>query len=406
MLLSGCAGKADNKEPTVSEKALKPVTEVRDQFDKTVSQIKAADYANISFDSLRHAEFPNCTQISDFELEEKKMDYEETMSAVEGFLQQYKEDIYSSGSWKKELRFEADSYMPDDKELEDNYPACYPVAADYVEQLRSREIDWYGFFSNTKDYYFQTNGHGAIMDFNLSLTNAAEGYKTNLAGAYWVENYHDSTKYYDSREKTEDKYLLIDKEVSIEEANDLVCQFLKKDPRWGTAKDFDVQTVGTDVYTIADQKHNYKVYFRRVYQGIPFDYDLNKYAHNEMSNGKSYDISIDYAVVCDSQTIDRMHFQNSGQGISKVTGQNETIFPLPNAVEAMSEAFSEYINFSVEQIELVYCPLDDPENPEKSQPVRAAWKFYGTNLVDDNKLSVYVDAQDGSVRYQTYYTKM
>lgn len=194
---------------------------------------------------------------------------------------------------------------------------------------------------------------------------------------------------------SEEKFKLLDKEISIKDAVDFFENYVKALP-CSVETVFSIHVNDVQVYKIDDGIYCYNFTTSKIFDKIPFDYAVSG-SHGGRGNRdlgigemiKSDDVDFIYGTFKTATIMEEQQFSE--------------IIPFEKAVEITSEKMTEHIDFEVKSAMLVYCTNDDIGGSgrfgETRNPVFPAWKISLYNPVENCNYGCYVNALNGEFEY-------
>ncbi len=292
----------------------------------------------------------------------------------------------------------------------------YPIVKDNFEKLSSGDENCNGMFYDETWYRDMTDwtspvslGVGQTMEYDTVTFNKGKavylGGKIN--GIYPCLDYYSP---YDSfgcigtypPDSTE-AFKLSDKEISICDAVAFYENYINSLP-YPSELLIQMKVREVDVLTIPENKYGYAFTVSQEYCGLAFDYSRNE-SYIPYKGYEYYDSILLTGFMIESDSVD------IGAALydTKITEKTEIgVVPVETAIEKVSTELSDYVEFEVNSIELVYSRMPertsegyfDIETPSSS--VAPAWKLTLYNSNDRLYYCCYVDAADcENFRYYT-----
>ncbi|MDE6732078.1 MAG: hypothetical protein K2J77_04295 [Oscillospiraceae bacterium] len=229
---------------------------------------------------------------------------------------------------------------------------------------------------------------------DITTINKNEGrkiaYQMGLASSYGSDIFMPS--YYFEKvgnysPTSEEKFRLLDKEVSIKDAVAFFKNYVEMLP-CSVGSVYSVHVNDVQVYKINEELYCCNFTTSRIYDSIPFDYVVSG-SHGGRDNRdmgigamiKSDDVDFIYGTFKTATIMEEQQFSE--------------IIPFENAVEITAEKMSAHVDFEVKAAMLVYCMDDDIGGSgklgETKYPVFPAWKLMLYNPNDNCNYSCYVN---------------
>ena len=392
LIISGCASDPRSSSapvsdsdtgsefPNVSESEpdagfeLVPISEIRENFSQSIEEIRMREFVNLDFSKAEFS-FPEIDSISKLSIgEQKGLSPRELYDFYCERLEYLLPGVYSDEEKLNLMKFvNGPLYLTiDEYELKDNDETPIVLFEDnrcFMQGLDS-SVEW--FISDDLSRWLGKKGIHLLASLGDDLF-----YKEEIHAVEYVTDLN-----------SEDKYELINGELSIKDAAEFVNNFLETTVFSPYKQDAKTKLLAVDVVDIGEGKYGYG--FMTVYeyknvlldypekngvkrrQGVPNDYDKK---HHSYSTG---DISM-------IQTDKVFHFVIPvlGRSIEEVETYTSAI-TLQEAANIISEFYSDYMDFSVTRVEVVYM---DGEIP--------CWKF--VMRCSGNVYNTFVDMQTGEV---------
>lgn len=195
--------------------------------------------------------------------------------------------------------------------------------------------------------------------------------------------------------ESEEKFKLLDKEISIKDAVVFFENYVEALP-CSVESVYSVHVNDVQVYKINENLYCYNFTTSRIFDKIPFDYAVSG-SHGGRDNRdlgigemiKSDDVDFIYGTFKTATIMEEKQFLE--------------IIPFEKAVEITSEKMTGYVDFEVTSAMLVYCTNDDISGSgrfgETRNPVFPAWKISLYNPTENCVYGCYVNALNGEFEY-------
>lgn len=201
------------------------------------------------------------------------------------------------------------------------------------------------------------------------------------------------------------KYKLADKKIPICDAVRFFEKYINSLP-YPKQKNARTVVVDVDVYQVNKKTYGYNFLTTKEYQGVRFDY----MRAGESSGYYGFD---DYsslsgsAFMVESKDVDILYGYYQSENTEEETNYQE-IVTLKSALTTIREKLTDYVDFAVQKIEMVYTQKYSKteegyiDNENMSAEIAPAWKITLNNPNDALTYICYIDAVDGgNFRYCT-----
>lgn len=198
-------------------------------------------------------------------------------------------------------------------------------------------------------------------------------------------------------------YKLLDKEVPINEAVEFFEQYINNLP-YPQEANLTTRVVAVDVLRLNHDTYGYYFLTTEGFHDIPFDHIRSGTSHSSFD----YDFSPGDAFMVESNDVDVLYGYYR-LDIIHIPRICQTCISLEEAIGLISKNLTQYVDFEVQNIELIYSKRyikteQGYVDTAAGNPciVAPAWKFTLFNANDSLTYVCYVDAEDGgNFRYYT-----
>ncbi|MCH5196436.1 MAG: hypothetical protein J1F28_06965 [Oscillospiraceae bacterium] len=359
LLLAGCDS-AESFE-------LAPISEIRENFSQTTEELKASSFENLDFSKAEFS-FPEIDSISKLSLitfagKSLREMYEFYCDSLETLMPGvYSEEEKLNGILLSDTN--RDPYLP------------YLPIDEY--ELAAEGGDLMMVFRDSKCYM---QGAGDIQWFdNDDLYQWKGDEVTSIPFLDYIDSAGPAVDYITDMNR-EDKYELIDGEISIKDAAEFADNFIETTAFTPYETSVKKRIIAADVVDIGGGKYGYGFLTTCEYKNVLFDYpELNgvnraKYVMNDYDDRRYYSWYGQAAMIQSDKVFHMIH--PVADYSVKETETYTSIITLQEAARIVSEFYSENMKFSVTKVEAVYLKYEDTAFP--------CWKFimrYGGNVYD------------------------
>ena len=354
----------------------KPISEIRENFPKTVEELKTREFDNLDFSN------------ADFSFPEIDNIYELSLDAFLGKSAQEIYDFFSAsletlmpGKYSEEMKMNTiffwDGENPDGtyQTIKDYKPTGDPVfpnpcfkTEDCYFEFRQGVLRW---FDNAELMRYRGEEGAPIMPTMLTDSEQLKHFITDL----------NST----------DKFELIDGEISVKDAVEFVDNYLATMNFSPYELSALTKTVAVSVLDIGNGKYGYNFITTPEYKNVLFDHyevqggNVVTTIENDYDDGR-YDSMPGQIGMIETNKIYNFVEPAYNRSITE-TANYTSIITLENAAEIVTEFYSPTMNFDVKRVQVVYLAHWKSASP--------CWKF----LMESNDLlySTFVDMGSGEV---------
>lgn len=372
---SGCASDTDFE--------LTPISEIRENFSRTAEELKAAEFDNLDFSKAEFS-FPEIDSISklsvtDFAGKSLREMYDFYCDSLETLMPGvYSEEEKLNGILLSDTN--RDPYLP------------YLPIDEY--ELAAEGGDLMMVFRDSKCYM---QGAGDIQWFdNDDLYQWKGDEVTSIPLTDYLDSAGPAVDYITDMNR-EDKYELIDGEISIKDAAEFADNFLETTTLTPYETSVKTRIIAADVVDIGGGKYGYGFFTTCEYKNVLFDYpeldgvNRSRYVMNDYDD-RSY--SSWYGQVAMIQSDKVFHMINLLSYSVEETKTYTSIISLQDAAGIVSDFYSEHMDFSVSKVEAVYLKYEGTAFPCWKFVMRCRGNVYDT-LVDMHTGEVHVYIQAG-----------
>lgn len=386
VLLTGCdrsgkseisnninGGEIDNSHAVVVYDEKAELSEIRKNFSNICERMRNNDYGNLNF---VNAEF-SCPEINEVsELSQKTLSGKSTDEIYDFFseaVDMLTGNKYTDEEKKYEIRF-----VDADWRGEGRYPYNCPNIDEYKNGL---ETD-YPWPTIDNENYFIDMLLGSIRGFDNGALMRYDEVDRNSCAMYWMIQGNDKhhTKFYTSDLTRDDKYPLLNGEISIADAAKFAQNYL--DNTKFTSYEGNIpkpRIVSANIVDIGKGKYGYDFITVLEYNGVLFDhpdnngFDLGVIRVETDYDKNSYANFSGHIDMIETNNIN--HFLSVASCIEITDGDPQTRVITPDSAAAsLSEFLSSGMNFSVTQVSMAWLPLSE-EDVTKDAPIYPCWKF-------------------------------
>ena len=274
------------------------------------------------------------------------------------------------------------------------------------DELMSGEIGFSEIYVETEKAYLAmfSFGNGIYGLNHDGIIKLAKPNETPMSVALtFASKYFKAVKNYLDVD-SDDKYTLIDRELSIREAVENVKKIVSENGySWGGSLEPDVFQV--KVFDVGDGIYGLSFTMAPSYKGVLIDVfespnDASMITYEQKKLAHEYRFFSPNAFMLESDKLDSFS-GGDGEYFATELKDFDSVISFDQAVRIVSEAFGTGMDMSLSRAELHYSamyPINDDYNYMAAFPV---WKFRCHNSVDNLKYIVYVNAINENVEYYT-----
>lgn len=317
--------------------------------------------------------------------------------------------FYFGGS--SQLRYEDGVLVQDFKRVKDCYDDLMAdkegeVGLLYDETWVENPTEWNDFVcfetGTPTGYGFTVINKGKAEEISGTIWSEKSGY-----GFYPIMESYDPAGYFERvasySPKSTVSYRLLDKEVPINEAVEFFEQYINHLP-YPQEANLTTKVVAVDVLKLNHDTYGYYFLTAQGLHDIPFDHIRSGTSHSDFD----YSFGTGNAFIVESNDVDVVYGYFCQQLIHSPR-VCQTCISLEEAIGLISKSLTQYVDFEVQNIELIYSIkyitteqgyVDTASGSPRI--IAPAWKFTLFNANDSLTYVCYVDAEDGSnFRYYT-----
>lgn len=244
------------------------------------------------------------------------------------------------------------------------------------------------------------------------LARINRGECTKLAGAeinslFYPQEYFNVVGNF--QPDSEERFMLLDKEVSINEAVDFFEEYINSLPY--QRNQGLTSTIVSEVVVLSLDNEHYGFNFltTTAYGNVPFDRANSGEQRHTNKNSENYNYVITTGLMVKSDEVDYVNGITRSHIINDEKRYQE-IIPVDDAISVVSSSFTSNVTFNINKVELVYCSKipDEPITTIESALFSTfpSWKISLYNSNDKMNYICYVNAIDGkNFRYYTTESK-
>lgn len=406
------ATSVESTAPTPSDITLQKISELREELETQINTVKSADYINLHTTEDFVVKIPDSDIMYDLTLTADSFDFKEYYDKFDKIFDREFGDVYTQEDKDKlyHASFEGD--------IGEMYRSDGSLLKNRIDELESGEKKLGQLYVDSDKayltlYLFGTGVYGLNHDGILKRAGITEVKFVAMTDA---TNYFEIVKNYLDAD-SEDKYTIIDKELSIKEASEKVKEMTAEyGYSWGGSLEPEVYQV--KVLDIGEGKYGLSFTLTPSYKGVMFDtYEFP--SDGSMSVGRKdtlehdYDLFMPHAFMMEYGKFETFRRGDSAY-TAKETAAHNSVISFKDAVQMLSEKFGAGMDLSLSRAELMYSGMysendnddskatnDNPENNNSVKKAHPVWKFRCHNLTDDLKYIIYVNAINGNVEYYT-----
>lgn len=354
IIISGCNSHTGLK--------FKPVSEIRENFSRTVEGLRASEFDNLDFSNTEFG-FPEIDSISELSLGDfSGKSAQEIYDFFSMSLDALVPGKFTEEQKLYEIRFTDGGRDPESSSFYD-----FPTIKEY-------KLTDYPFPNFITDDCFMDMQFGVLRWFdNADLMRYCGEDGTPIMRTMITDKRH--AKDFVTDMSSTDKYELTDGEISVKDAADFVNNYLETmnfSPYELSARK---KVVAVNVVDIGGGKYGYNFIITPVYKNVLFDYP-----EMERSSGarlvendydkRSYDVLPGQIDMIEAGNIYHFILPAYNRSIEE-TAKYTSIITLENAAEIVSEFYSQSMRFTVKRVQAVYLPYENKAEP--------CWKFLLSN---------------------------
>lgn len=391
--------------------ALMKISELRADIGSQIDAVKNAEYKNLhAIDDLAVV-LPETDVLYDLKFTRPELSFNDCLEKFDRVFDREFGHIYSPEDKEKLYLAVA---VEDDFYADDYATHTYAERAD---KFKSDELEWTWLFVRTDKAYLEmypVGGDGIFRMYRDGVINRAEP-----DAEHEDVIFTDAERYFNIVKSSldvdsDEKYPLIDKEMSVKEAAEEVKRLvLENEYSYGGSLDPDVYEVR--IHDIGEGKYGFTFMMTPSYKGVLFD------VHDTFGEGDgwsgstqskldhAYDFSSAKAFIMESGKLETFCYGECAYNAEELAA-HDSVIPLETAVKIASDEFGAGMDLTLARAELLYSARyyenvngqteEEPtwkNNDQRSFPV---WKLKCSNSIDAYKYIIYVNAITGELEYQ------
>ncbi len=394
-------GVSENSAPAeISEDIqLQKISELRGDLDRQIENVKNADYDNLHALDNFTVTIPETDVLYELELTRPEFAFNDFYDKFDRVFDRDFGDIYTPED--KERLYLATA--AEDDFYADDY-AQIPLA-ERRDKFESGELQFSWIFVETNKAYLEmySFGNGIFRLYRDGVIKRAEPDKepTNVIFTDAWRHFKIVKEAIDVN--SDDKYALLDKEMSVKEAAEEVERLvIEHEYSWGGALSPEVYEYR--VIDLNDGKYGLEFMLAPSYKGVTLDMrdifekdgthvgaDMDRLDHN-------YSSSPARTFIMESGQIETFLHGDSAYDVTEIA-EHDSVIPLEKAVEITSEKFGEGMNLSLGRAELIYSPMYRINESKTTNGAFPVWKLKLANSMDGWKYITYINAATGEMEY-------
>lgn len=392
------SGSAESSSP-LPDIPLQKISELRGELEKQVEAVKAAEYRNLHFTEDFAAKVPDADHVYDLTITVQEQDFQTVYEKFDRIFDREFGEKYTQEDKEKLYHVSIDGAQND-------YLFEETLLVHHYDKLMNGEEKLHSLYIDTDEEYLSMPKHSGFNIWALNQCEIAEYVDPERDVHYYWSGagtvFYDAVKSYLDFD-SEDRYAILDAELSVKEA---VEEAKKITPENGYAWEtvFEPDVYQLKVLDLSNGKYCFQFTMVPSYKGVAFeafespdDSLYRGYGRYGAHVQKSYPTSADATMMEDGKFI--QFLGGDGKVTVAENAEYDSVIPLENAVQMLSDAFGSGLNFSVSRAELIYFQhlVDELDNSVKNAfPV---WKFRCHNSTDKLKYVVFMNAVSGEVEY-------
>ena len=389
---------------------LMKISDLRANLDSQIDAVKNAEYKNLHAIKDLTVVLPETDVLYELKITRPELSFGDCLDKFDRVFDREFGHIYSPEDKDKLYRTVA--------ETDDFYAEEYgtQLLVDRADKFKSGELQWIWLFVQTDKAYLEmypVGGDGIFRMYRDGVINRAEPDTEHN-----VVLFTDAERYFNIVKSSldvdsDEKYPLIDKEMSVKEAAEEVKRLvLENEYSYGGSLDPDVYEVR--IHDIGDGKYGFTFVMTPSYKGVLFDVhdsfdELDGWSGSTQSKLEhDYDFSSAKAFIMESGKLETFCYGECAYNAEEIAA-HDSVIPLETAVKIASDELGAGMNLSLARAELLYSPRyyitegsDVNENYMWQNDMGAfpIWKLKCSNSVDAYKYIVYINAITGELEYQ------
>lgn len=400
-------GAPENSAPAeiIENLELQKISELRGDLDRQIESVKNADYKNLRLLEEFTVKLPETDVLYELEITRPEFAWHDYYDKFDRIFDRDFGDIYSPEDKATVYLATAAS----DDFYADNHGKI-PLAERH-KQFESGELELEWLLVRTNKAYMEMYpfGNGIFRLYRDGVIKRAEPDKEPTEVLFT-----DASRYFniikDSLDvNSDEKYALLDKEISVKEAAEEVKRLVKEhEYSWGGSLEPDVYQYR--VYDLNDGKYGLEFMLAPSYKGVMLDVrDVPDASHGYGTHGEdkenhNYSRSPAQAFIMESGQIETFLYGDSAYDVTELA-EHDSVISLEKAVEITAEKFGAGMRLSLGRAELLYSPRYDKDGYTEEGYLRwganPIWKLKLANSTDAIKYITYINAVTGELEYYT-----
>lgn len=397
--LDSSSNKGESSAPAPSDIPLQKISELREELDRQIENVKNADYENVHALKDFTVKLPEQDVLYELEFTHPDFAFSDYYDKFDRIFDRDFGDIYSPEDKKRLYIAAADE---DDFYAEDY--AKIPLA-ERRDKFENGELKWIWLFVQTNKAYLEMYpfGNGIFRLYRDGVIKRAKPDEEPTEVIFTnPENYFKTVK--DSLNvDSDERYALLDKEMSVKEAAEEVKRLVRENEySWGGSLDPNVYQVR--VIDIGEGKYGLKFMMAPSYKGVLFDVNdtfdgSNSHAGADMDKlDHHYSFSPAQAFLMESGKLETFLYGESAYTAAELA-EYDSVIPLDKAVEMVSEKFGTGMSLSLGRAELLYSAMYYANGTQNNMGAFPVWKFKCYNATNNLYYIVYINAITGDLEY-------
>ncbi|MBR0132060.1 MAG: hypothetical protein IJM14_03135 [Lachnospiraceae bacterium] len=384
----------------------KNISECIADYEEDINKLKQTeqtDTCNISFENCEFVDIPQIDTLEVLEYKREEISVDDAIGMIENTINRL--GLNDKVNIESELK-DASAQLPNEPVVDEisgqamtddagNIITDYPKVLDKKDRFDSGK----GFFINSDILHIQMGDCG-VYSFSDGVINKN---KKEPKGYCFFDIYpmddEKLIKKGNFDELKDEKYNLLDGEISIKDAVEATKEFFKEGTPLSAAENVDIEVIDVSVYKFNDELYRYCFEIRRKYKNIPFV--LGSTGHKRVN-----DILIDdmgkTATTISGSTVNAYLGFNEHQGFNSLFSDTR-ILSVYDAYLELKAKIGQNLNFNVKKVELVYVPTEAYANTDttiniiRPKVIYPCWSFIG--YYSEGELRAFIDVFTGDIYY-------
>ncbi|MDE6733102.1 MAG: hypothetical protein K2J77_09540 [Oscillospiraceae bacterium] len=397
---------SENSSPPaeiIEDIELQKISDLRGDLDRQIEAIRNADYKNLHALDNFTVTLPETDVLFELELTHPEFTWHDYYDKFDRIFDRDFGNIYSPEDKERVYLAAAD----EDERSSDTY-AKIPLA-ERADKFESGELQFSWLYVRTNKAYLEMYpfGNGIFRLYRDGMIKRANPNEEPTEVLFTDPNHYFKIVKDSLDVDSDEKYELLDKEMSVKEAAEEVKRLVvEHEYSWGGA--LEPEAYEYRVYDLNDGKFGLEFMLAPSYKGVMLDVN-DVYSSSNIygipggdRENHNYDRSPAQAFMMESGQIERFMIGESAYDVTELA-EHDSVIPLDKAVEIASEKFGEGMKLSLGRAELIYSPMYFKNGYTEegylhwgSNPV---WKLKCANSVDAWKYIVYINAVTGEFEF-------